>query len=330
VSAPRETSAWRKLLAIAVIAAPSGALLLAGFAGSDSDGLYPLGLVSVVAILVALCLLLLPSDGFPANYVRGTVTLLGAVTGACAGWVLAGDTVVLSIIASVGSGGIVGFLAGAAAGRGRAFAKVELAASGTYFSNPFTVPLDTGARWTHRDYNRVSAFVAVAMLGCAISVLVFLLVNIGQGGVPEDALPGMIAAGIVLLLLLGGAAVFWLTAVSSYRIDSRGFVTSGGLGFMRRTIAAADIGRIGVAPTGTALLEDYGDLDDEARTERDRLMSTMAETVGGRIYGDAQVGILLVVESTELDANGAPTVFGTVIRRTDVAALARAAALLDA
>jgi len=330
VTAPRETSAARKLLAIAVVAVPFGALLLAGVAGSENNALYPLGMVSIFPVLIALCLMLVPGDGLAATHVRGTVMLLGAITGACAGWVLAGDTVVLSILAAVTAGGIVGFLAGAAAGRGRAFEKVELAASGSYFSHPFAVPLDSGARWTHRDYNRLSVFVAVTMLGCAIAVLVFLLTNFFAGNVAEDALPGMLAAGIVLLLLIGGAALFWLTAVTRYRLDARGFSTSGGLGFMRRSIAAADIRRIGVAPTGTALLDDYGDLDDEARGERDRLMATMAATVGGRIYGDAQVGVLLVVESTELDVNGAPAVFGTIIRRTDVPALARAAALLDA
>jgi len=339
MSKQRETPTSRKLLAILVTSIPAALVVWAALTidigegipgGSFGDVAKALSFTVIIVVVIGLAVLLLAGDNYPAGYTRGTYGLLGFVNGAAAGWLLAsvgatatfgdGHHVVSGLWAFGGAAlGAVAFafLGSAAAGRGIPFEAIELAPSGSYFSKPFAPVTGDPIVWTHSTYNRVDVFVSVAMTGCTIAVVAFSAVTLNLGPL------------IVGVLIALGAAIFWVAGVTNYRIDARGFTTSWGFGLRPRRMLASDIGRVGVAPTGTALLEDYPDLSEDEQKNRDAVVAAAAAGIGGFLYGDAVVGVLYVFESTKLTSPGTPETIAAVIRRTDVARLVRAAAQLE-
>jgi len=335
----RETPILRKFLAIIVVALPAAAVVWAALSfdigegipgGGYGDVAKALSFTVIIVVIIALAVLLLAGDNFNARYTRGAYGLFGFINGAAAGWLLAsvGATVLVGdgyhdvnpLWAVAGAALLAvafAFLAAAAVGRGTAFAQPDLEPSGSYFSKPFARAEGEPVTWTHRTYNRVDIFVCVAMTGCAIAVAWFSIVTLN---------PGPLIVGALIAL---GAAIFWVAGVTNYRIDARGFSTSWGFGLRRRKYLAGDIGRVGVAPTGTALLEDYPDLTDDERADRDAVIAAAAAGMGGFLYGDAVVGVLLVVESTKPNTQGKPETFAAVVRKTNVGRLVRAAAQLE-
>jgi len=335
----RQTPASRKLLAIFVVALPAVALIWAALSfdvgegipgGSYGDVAKALSFAVIIVVLIALCVLLLAGDNFNARYTKVTYGLLGFISGGAAGWLLAslgaslafGDGYhAVSALWAFGGAALTGaafaYLASVAAGRGRPFEQPDLVVSGSYFSKPFAPVESETVTWTHRTYNRVDIFVSLAMTGCALAVVGFSIYTLNPGPL------------IVGALIAVGAAIFWVAGVTNYRIDTKGVSTSWGFGLRPKRILAADINRIGVAPTGTALLEDYPDLTAEQRVDRDAVVAAAAEGMGGFIYGDAIVGVLYVVESKKLNPLGKPETFAAVVRKTNVGKLVRAAAQLE-
>jgi len=335
----RQTPIFRTLLAILVVALPAAAVVWAALSfdggedipgGSYGDVATALSFAVIIVVLAACAVLLLAGDNYNARYTRGTYGLFGFVNGAAAGWLLAsvGATMLVGdgyhgvhplwAVAGAALAAVAfAFLAAAAAGRGSAFEQPDLEPSGSYFSKPFALENGEPVTWTHRTYNRVEIFISLTMTGCTIAVVWFSIFTLN---------PGPLIVGALLAL---GAAIFWVAGVTNYRIDARGFSTSWGFGLRPKKFLAGDIRRVGVAPTGTALLEDYPDLTDEERADRDAVVAAAAVGMGGFLYGDAVVGVLYVVESTKLNALGKPDTFAAVVRKTNVARLVRAAAQLE-
>jgi len=335
----RETPFSRKLLAIVVVAIPAGIVIWASLTldigegipgGAFGDVATALSFTVIIVVLIALTVLLLAGDNYNAQYTRATYGVFGFVTGAAGGWLMASAGATLAVgdgshavspLWAFGGAALGGaafaFLASAAAGHGRAFEQPDLVVSGSYFSKPFAVISGEAVTWTHRTYNRVDIFVCLAMTGCTIAVATFSIVTLN---------PGPLIVGALLAL---GAAIFWATGVTNYRIDARGFSTSWGFGLRPKRFLAADIKRIGVAPTGTALLDDYSNLSKEERVDRDAVVAAAAAGMGGFLYGDAIVGVLFVVESKNLNPLGKPDTFAAVVRKTNVGRLVRAAAQLE-
>ena len=310
--------AWRTALAALIVAVPGVVVLLLG----RFDG------ISIALAIIGFCSftpLLLSAEQLSAEIARGFFSLAGLATGALGAWSLLGALdwwwVALGAVA-VGLAWM--YAATLAAGPGRAVVVDELAAAGTYFSRPFAGPVDPTATWKHTTFDRVSLFIVIAVGLCGIAVLALVTYHLIDGNAGTSILGPI----FVLALFFPVVGIFWITAITTYRIDARGFSTAGGFGWKRTTITPDEIARVGVTSTGDALIDDYSELDEAAQGERDQLVGAFAQTAG-RLYADSSLGIFLVIETTRPNSTGGREATGVLLKRPDVPALVRAAALLD-
>jgi hypothetical protein len=309
---------WRKTIAALIVAVPGVVVLLL----ERYDG------TSIALALLAVCgfaPLLLTTDQVSASFTRGFYSLAGLATGAL------GAVSLLSALDWwwVALGAVVGglgwmYAATLAAGPDRVVVVAELSAAGTYFSRPFTGSVDPAARWTHRTFDRVSLFIVIAVSLCGVAVLAFVIYNLIDGAAGTSILGPI----FVFVLFFPVVAIFWLTAITTYRIDARGFSTAGGFGWRRTTITPDEVARVGVTSTGDALIDDYADLDEAAKAERDTLVGAFTQTAS-HLYADSSLGIFLVIETTRPTSTGGREATGVLLKRPDVPALVAAAALLD-
>jgi len=309
--------AWRKALAALLVAVPGVAVLLL----EHFDGL------SIALVIIAVCgfaPLLLSAEQFTGGHTRGFYSITGLASGALGTWSLLGALDWWWVTLGAIVGGLVWMYAATlAAGPDRTVVVDGLEAVGTY-SRPFTGTVDPTARWRHITFDRVSLFIVIVVSLCGLAVLalvIFLLID-GNAGM------SIFGPIIVLVLFVPVVVIFWITAITTYRIDARGFRAAGGFGWRRRTIGPDEVSRVGVASTGDALIDDYAELDEAAQAERDQLVGAFTQTTG-HLYTDSSLGIFLVIETNRLTATGQREATGVLLKRPDVATLLRAAALLD-
>ena len=310
--------AWRTALAALIVAIPGAAVLLLGRFDEISIALAIIGFCSFTPLLLS-------AEQLSAEIARGFFSLAGLATGALGAWSLLGALDWWWVTLGAIVGGLVWmYAANLAAGPDRTVVVDDLEAVGTYFSRPFTETVDPTARWRHITFDRVSLFIVIVVSLCGVAVLalvIFLLID-GNAGM------SIFGPIIVLVLFVPVVAIFWITAITTYRIDARGFRTAGGFGWRRRTIGPDEVSRVGVASTGDALIDDYAELDEAAQAERDQLVGAFTQTTG-HLYTDSSLGIFLVIETNRLTPTGQRDATGVLLKRPDVATLLRAAALLD-